>query len=249
MGTERCRRRLRRHGCPTAGSHSGASIGAMDSGNGDAGSQDSAAADTAPSGDDSDGDTRHRWQGRRRRRLPPDGDLQQRRRRQLRRARSIAPTPACSAWTCTAAAVPGGWTVVEYAEKSRPACATGYGSPIDVVEGPSGPAATCDCACDRLDAGARARAANFSVEPSGCGSARVHHPGHDQPTAVGGPAAGRAPPTDTPPIRGRIQVNLRRRTRPGLAQPDPTRRSPSPRRRSKGPASYAPRAPGAAPAA
>ena len=56
--------------------------------------------------------------------------------------------PACSpAWSCTAASIPAGWSIVEYVENARPTCATAYGTSLDVVEGPSGAPATCGCTC------------------------------------------------------------------------------------------------------
>ncbi len=55
--------------------------------------------------------------------------------------------PMCGAWTCTAAAVPSGWSVVEYNQGQRPSCDPGYGSAKVAYEGPSGAPASCSCAC------------------------------------------------------------------------------------------------------
>jgi hypothetical protein len=72
--------------------------------------------------------------------------------------------PACQSggWTCTPAAIPSGWTLAEYAEMDRPACSSGYGSPSDVLEGPDGQAADCQCACTVATAGT-CESGSFSV--------------------------------------------------------------------------------------
>lgn len=56
--------------------------------------------------------------------------------------------PQCSpAWTCTPAAIPASWSLVEYVENARPACAASYSTSSDVLEGPEGAPATCGCGC------------------------------------------------------------------------------------------------------
>lgn len=55
-------------------------------------------------------------------------------------------TDCTTGFTCVPP-LPNGWTWATYAQNSRPACATGYGSPKDVNEGIVAAAATCGCAC------------------------------------------------------------------------------------------------------
>jgi hypothetical protein len=56
--------------------------------------------------------------------------------------------PACTpGWTCTAAAVPSGWHVVEYTETTRPPCSGGYGNASPVLDGLNASPASCDCSC------------------------------------------------------------------------------------------------------
>ena len=45
-------------------------------------------------------------------------------------------------------AVAAGWTYVAYDQAFRSSCASRYGTPVDVSEGISAPAATCTCGCD-----------------------------------------------------------------------------------------------------
>jgi hypothetical protein len=55
--------------------------------------------------------------------------------------------PQCApttGWQCVAA-VPAGWSIVSYEMNGHDACGAGFGSPANVVEGPS--AATTGCAC------------------------------------------------------------------------------------------------------
>ena len=57
--------------------------------------------------------------------------------------------PECTpGWTCTAAAVPSGWVVVEYSETTQPTCTTGYGEQFDAVQGPDAGPASCSCGCN-----------------------------------------------------------------------------------------------------
>jgi hypothetical protein len=72
---------------------------------------------------------------------------------------------ACTG-ACTAGVVPAGWTVVEYAETSQPACSTGYGSPVDALEGPNGAPATCGCSCDVTTPGT-CESGNITVAANG----------------------------------------------------------------------------------
>ncbi len=89
--------------------------------------------------------------------------------------------PACTAgWTCTAAPVPSGWSVVSYAQSSRPACPAGYGTPADVVEGPIGAPATCGCTCNVTTAGS-CESGQFSVSGNlgpTCGIGAVNSQGN-----------------------------------------------------------------------
>ena len=56
--------------------------------------------------------------------------------------------PACSpGWTCTPAAVPAGWHVVEFTETTRPPCSSGYANPTPVLDGLNAAPASCDCSC------------------------------------------------------------------------------------------------------
>jgi hypothetical protein len=81
--------------------------------------------------------------------------------------------------SCTVSQVPTGWAIAEYAETSRPACSTGYGSPQDVLEGPTGTPATCGCACDVTTPG-NCETGNFTVNvdglTAGCSSLPVTSP-------------------------------------------------------------------------
>ena len=73
-------------------------------------------------------------------------------------------------WTCTAAAIPAGWQIVEYAETGRPSCSTGYGSPLDVVEGPTGQDAMCTCGCNLTTPGS-CESGDFTVSWNAAGAA------------------------------------------------------------------------------
>ena len=48
--------------------------------------------------------------------------------------------------TCTSA-VPMGWTIVSYTQKSRPTCPAAYGAPSNLVENPTANATSCACQC------------------------------------------------------------------------------------------------------
>ncbi len=88
--------------------------------------------------------------------------------------------PECTpAWKCTAGAVPSGWTVVEYAETTQPACSTGYGPGFNAFEGPSGAPPACSCSCSVTTPGSCTQGTiavttnSFSL---GCGGAPVDGP-------------------------------------------------------------------------
>jgi hypothetical protein len=114
------------------------------------------------------------------------------------------PDAACTGdWTCTAGAIPAGWRVVEYVETSRPACTTGYDSPLDVYEGPSGAAATCSCSCDVTTPGS-CQSGNFSTSGS-VGSATSCSSPPVSASANGGACTAIAP-SPPPPAGAKLQI-------------------------------------------
>jgi len=58
---------------------------------------------------------------------------------------------SCGAGFECVPALPLGWSWAVYSADTRPACATGYGTPIDVEEGIDAGAATCGCGCTTTD--------------------------------------------------------------------------------------------------
>jgi len=57
--------------------------------------------------------------------------------------------PHCTAvgFTCTAAAVPSGWTFIAFSDKTRPVCPAMYGVEQSIVSGVTGAADSCGCSC------------------------------------------------------------------------------------------------------
>jgi hypothetical protein len=133
------------------------------------------------------------------------------------------PDTSCAspAFVCTVASVPTGWSIVEYVETSRPACSPGFGSPLDVVEGPTGQPATCGCSCSVTTPGT-CESGNFSVTTNSatpsCGGVPVNSP------ANGGACA---PATiDYSPKSGAQMQVVPAPYAPGSCTPDPTEPPP-----------------------
>lgn len=106
--------------------------------------------------------------------------------------------PECTAgWTCNAAAVPAGWSIVAYAENARPSCPLGYGTSNDVFEGPNAAPAECACACNVSTHGS-CETGTFSVEVSEMGQACVA----PSITAPGNGGACSAAVEDFQPVQG-----------------------------------------------
>jgi hypothetical protein len=57
--------------------------------------------------------------------------------------------PACATagFACTRAAIPIGWTLVAFSQKTRPVCPTTFGTEHAIVSGVAGAADTCSCVC------------------------------------------------------------------------------------------------------
>jgi hypothetical protein len=124
--------------------------------------------------------------------------------------------PQCSpAWTCTPAAVPAGWSIVEYTANLRPACSADYGSPTDVVEGPAGDPATCGCACNVTTPGSCEEGAfAVSAGASGCTIGPVSSQGN-------GGTCSPATVNYTPPPGAKMQASALPYTA-GSCTPNPT---------------------------
>jgi hypothetical protein len=114
------------------------------------------------------------------------------------------PDAACTGdWTCTAGAIPAGWRVVEYVETNRPPCTTGYDSPLDVYEGPSGAAATCSCSCDVTTPGS-CESGSFSTTASVGAATTCSSPAVS--TAANGGACTPVPQGSAPPAGTKLQI-------------------------------------------
>jgi hypothetical protein len=55
--------------------------------------------------------------------------------------------PACTTGFTCVPPVPNNWTAAAYTPDARPACATGFNTPLDVREGITAANATCGCGC------------------------------------------------------------------------------------------------------
>ncbi len=84
--------------------------------------------------------------------------------------------PRCQSqgFTCMPV-VPGGWSLVAYDPGGRPACASGWGSPVPLVEGPDAGPASCACSCGApIGNPCVAGTATMSLGQNVCGCAKVH---------------------------------------------------------------------------
>jgi hypothetical protein len=122
--------------------------------------------------------------------------------------------------TCTIAAVPAGWQVIEFEDTlaTPPACSTGYGSSIDVVEGPSGAPATCGCACNLTTPGS-CMTGNFTVNVDLFGGGGCLAPAVTSP--VNGGACSPATDNYQPSSNPKMKVDPAPYA-PGACTPDPS---------------------------
>ena len=77
--------------------------------------------------------------------------------------------PGCqmAGFTCTAGAIPAGWSLVAYSAKTRPLCPKAYGTEQAIVSGVDGGADTCGCTCSG-SSGTCVGTASYNGYPNAC---------------------------------------------------------------------------------